>query len=144
MGAPPADWKGALARFASRRDSVLASLRNRTVAVRDTGMHPSLPLEKYAGAFEDAWYGGVTVRYAGAHLSMRFGHTPSLEGEMEHWQRDTFLVRWYDPELRADAFVTYSLNADGSIDHVTMKAASPETDFSFDFQDLLLKPLAGR
>jgi hypothetical protein len=74
---------------------------------------------------------------------MRFGHTPSLEGEMEHWQYDTFLARWKDPELRADAFVTFSLNPDGSIDRVTMKAASPETDFSFDFQDLLLTP-AGR
>ena len=73
-------------------------------------------------------------------LSIRFGHTPSLEGEMEHWQYDTFIARWKDPELRADAFVTFSLNPDGSIDRVRMKAASPETDFSFDFQDLVLTP----
>ena len=48
------------------------------------------------------------------------------------------------PELRADALVTFSLNAEGSVDRVTMKAASKETDFSFDFQDLLLRPVRHR
>lgn len=42
--------------------------------------------------------------------------------------------------MRADAYVTFALNPDGSIDQVKMRAVSPETDFSFDFHDLLLKP----
>jgi CubicO group peptidase (beta-lactamase class C family) len=143
LGAAPVDWKEAYGRMASYRDSVIASSGRRASARRDTSSRPSLPVEKYAGKYEDPWYGDVDVRYVHGRLSMRFGHTPSLEGEMEHWQYDTFLARWKDPELRADAFVTFSLNPDGSIDRVTMKAASPETDFSFDFQDLLLTP-AGR
>ena len=32
------------------------------------------------------------------------------------------------------------LNPDGSIDQLKMKAVSEETDFSFDFHDLLLRP----
>jgi hypothetical protein len=39
-----------------------------------------------------------------------------------------------------DAFVTFSLNPDGSIDSARMAAVSPLADFSFDYQDLLLKP----
>lgn len=144
MGAPAVDWKEAFRKVASRRDSMFEQIGHRTAAARDSASRPSLPLEKYAGRYEDAWYGDVSVTYEKGHLSMRFGHTPSLEGPMEHWQYDTFLVRWKDPELRADALVTFSLNADGSIDRVKMKAASPETDFSFDFQDLLLKPAAAR
>ena len=31
------------------------------------------------------------------------------------------------------------MNPDGTIDQVKMRAVSPATDFSFDFQDLLLK-----
>ena len=73
-------------------------------------------------------------------LTIRFSHTPSLVGDLEHWQYDTFLARWHDRELRADAFVTFALNPDGTIDQVKMVAASPSVDFSFDFQDLLLKP----
>ena len=72
---------------------------------------------------------------------MRFSHTPLLVGDLVHWQHDTFIVRWRDRELRADAYVTFALNPDGTIDQAKMRAVSPETDFSFDFQDLLLKPV---
>ena len=76
-----------------------------------------------------------------ASSSMRFSHTPLLVGDLEHWQHDTFIARWRDRELRADAYVTFALNPDGSIDQAKMRAVSPATDFSFDFQDLLLKPV---
>ena len=72
---------------------------------------------------------------------MRFTKSPALVGDLEHWQHDTFIARWRDRELRADAFVTFALNPDGSIDQAKMAAVSPATDFSFDFQDLLLAPL---
>jgi len=36
--------------------------------------------------------------------------------------------------------VTFALNPDGTIAQARMQAASPDTDFSFDFQDLLLEP----
>ena len=62
-------------------------------------------------------------------------------GDLVHWQYDTFVARWHDRELRADAFVTFSLNPDGSIEQAKMRAVSPATDFSFDFQDLLLWPV---
>jgi hypothetical protein len=37
-----------------------------------------------------------------------------------------------------DAFVTFTLKPDGTIDHFTMLAVSPLADFSFDYQDLYL------
>ena len=80
------------------------------------------------------------LREEGGKLVMRFSHTPALVGDLEHWQHDTFVARWRDRELRADAYVTFALNPDGSIDQAKMRAVSPATDFSFDFQDLLLKP----
>jgi hypothetical protein len=73
-------------------------------------------------------------------LVLSFTKTPALIGDLEHWQYDTFIVRWRDRELRADAYITFALNPDGTIDQAKMKAVSPETDFSFDFHDLLLRP----
>jgi Domain of unknown function (DUF3471). len=72
---------------------------------------------------------------------IRFSRTPSLVGDLSHWQHDTFVARWRDRELRADAFVTFALNPDGSIERARMVPVSDETDFSFDFQDLELKPV---
>ena len=82
----------------------------------------------------------MAVEEAGGKLVMRFSKTAALVGDMEHWQYDTFIVRWRDRELRADAYVTFALNPDGSIERVKMEAVSPETDFSYDFQDLDLRP----
>ena len=61
----------------------------------------------------------------------------------EHWQYDTFVARWRDRELRADAFVTFSLTPDGTIGETKLRAVSPTTDFGYDFHDLLLKPKKG-
>ena len=105
------------------------------------GAKPSLALAKYAGTYRDAWYGDITIAEEAGRLVMRFSHTPALVGDLQHFQHDTFIARWRDRELRADAYVTFALNPDGSIDQAKMRAVSPETDFSFDFQDLLLKPV---
>ena len=73
---------------------------------------------------------------------MRFTRSPQLVGDMEHWQYDSFLVKWRDRELRADAFMTFALTPQGTIDQARMAPASSSVDFSYDFQDLLLKPVA--
>jgi hypothetical protein len=98
----------------------------------------------YAGTYTDDWYGDIVVEHANGKLVMRFTRTPSLVGDLEHWQHDSFIVRWRDRELRADAYLTFALNPDGTIDQAKMRAVSAETDFSFDFQDLLLRPARAR
>ena len=140
LGAPPTDWIEAYRAASARRDAQLAEAEKKAAAVRDATSRPSLTLDRYAATYEDAWYGEITVKMEQGKLVMRFTRTPSLVGDLEHWQYDTFVVRWRDRELRADAFVTFALNPDGSIDQAKMRAVSPATDFSFDFQDLLLRP----
>jgi hypothetical protein len=139
LGAPETDWAAAFQKAGARLQASMATSDQATVAARNTASRPSLPLANYAGTYTDPWYGDITVAAEGEKLVIRFSHTPSLVGDMEHWQYDTFAVRWRDRELRADAFVTFALNADGSIDQARMKPISPTTDFSFDFQHLLLR-----
>jgi len=141
LDAPAFDWIDALAKIRAQMQAAEKQAAARDAAARDTASRPSLPLAKYAGTYRDVWYGDITITESGGRLAMQFSHTPLLAGTLEHWQHDTFIVRWRDRELRADAYVTFALNPDGSIDQAKMKAVSPDTDFSFDFQDLLLKPV---
>jgi hypothetical protein len=140
LNAPPVDYVARLSSLRDARRARAAAAGRGARASRDSTSCPSLPLERYAGRYEDAWYGDVTIAAEGGRLVMRFGHTPQLVGDLEHWQHDTFVARWRERELRADAYVTFSLNPDGTIDAVKMAPASDDVDFSFDFQDLLLKP----
>jgi CubicO group peptidase (beta-lactamase class C family) len=141
LEAPAFDWVTAYTTLERRAAAATGDEEATTAAARDTTSRPSLPLDRYAATYRDAWYGDIEIRLDAGRLVMQFGKTPSLVGDLEHWQYDTFVVRWRDRELRADAFVTFALNPDGSIREARMEAVSPETDFSFDFQDLLLKPV---
>jgi hypothetical protein len=86
-------------------------------------------------------YGSIAIAMEQGKLVMRFTHTPALTGDMEHWQYNTFKVKWRDRSLAADAFATFNLDAEGGITEVMMKPVSPSTDFSFDFQDLTILPV---
>jgi len=140
---PAHDWLSAFRSVQAREDSALAATVRSAAAQRNSASRPSLPLERYAGTYRDVWYGDVLIEHQGGGLSIRFCCSPDLVGTLEHWQYDSFVARWRDRALRADAYVTFALHADGSIDQVKMTPFTPDVDFSFDFQDLLLRPVRG-
>lgn len=141
LGVPPTDYVSIYSRLDARRAARYDSLTSAASTARDSTSGPSLPLERYAGRYTDPWYGEIDIAPEQGGLVIRFTHTPSLVGDLVHWQYDTFVARWRDRELRADAYITFALNPDGSIGHATMQAVSPATDFSYDFQDLYLTPV---
>ncbi len=140
-GAADTDWLAAYQTVRARLDAAEAVREREAGAARRADSTPSLPLASYAATYADAWYGDIVVTHEGSRLVMRFTKTPVLVGDLEHWQHDTFVVRWRDRELRADAFVSFALDADGRVERARMRAVSPTTDFSFDFHDLLLVPV---
>jgi CubicO group peptidase (beta-lactamase class C family) len=139
LGAQTSDWIAAYQAIERRTAAASASSVQTATISRAADSKPSLPIDRYAGKYRDAWYGDMTIASAGGRLTITFDRTPLLTGTLDHWQHDTFVARWTDRELRADAFVTFALTLDGAIDTVKMRAVSPDTDFSFDFHDLRFK-----
>ena len=116
LGAPATDWLDAYQNVEARQREAFAASERATATGRNAASRPSLPLANYAGTYTDRWYGDIAIEEQGGKLQIRFTRTPALVGDLEHWQYDTFVARWRDRELRADAFVTFALNPDGSID----------------------------
>lgn len=140
-GTTPTDWIKLVSDVEEEAHAKeLARLKSASTTRASTSK-PSLALSAYEGQYEDPWYGIMNVKRNGNKLVMSFSKTPDLTGEMEHFQHDTFIVRWKERNFNADAYATFSLDHDGSIDHVKMKAVSEETDFSYDFHDLLFTPV---
>jgi CubicO group peptidase (beta-lactamase class C family) len=144
MNAPATDWIAAFKKSEEMGRSRAAEVEKRQAATRAADSKPSLPLARYAGRYTDAWYGDISISLENNKLVLRFSHTPLLVGDLEHWQYDTFVARWHDRSLEADAFVTFALKPDGSVEQIKMVAVSPLTDFSFDFHDLLFLPAVER
>ncbi|RDI99715.1 serine hydrolase [Dyella solisilvae] len=141
LGRDKKDWVAAYAASVKKNEGNADDSWKRHEAARDKAAKPSLPLAGYTGSFRDPWYGDIVVSQQGGKLRMSFSKTAQLVGTMEPWQHDSFIVHWDDRSLNADAFVTYSLDADGKVREVRMQPVSPLTDFSFDFQDLRLTPV---
>ena len=144
LGGNGFDWLAAYTRARDESAARIAQIEADAQQTRDTDSRPSLPLKAYAGTYRDVWYGDVILRMEDGNLVMDFTHTPLLIGTLEHWQYDTFIVRWHERELRADAYVTFVLGAQGEVAEIRMAPASPLVDFSYDFQDLELKPVRTR
>jgi CubicO group peptidase (beta-lactamase class C family) len=141
MDAQKTDWVAVYQKANAKSNAQADKSWQKHLAARDKKVGPSLPLKDYAGTYHDPWYGDVVISDEDGKLAMQFSHTKQLFGDMKHWSRDTFIVRWRDRSLNADAFVTFALTPDGKIRNVRMKPISPRTDFSFDFQDLRLTPV---
>jgi hypothetical protein len=58
-------------------------------------------------------------------LTISFNHTPGMVGDLQHWQYDTFKAHWRGHNA-ADAFVTFALIPDGTMDSAKM-AAVPQS-----------------
>ncbi|MGH9741171.1 MAG: DUF3471 domain-containing protein, partial [Candidatus Acidiferrum sp.] len=139
FGLPPTDWIAPLKAAEDQYKDAAKQAMAKNEKSRAADSIPSLPLEKYAGTYRDVWYGPVTIRWENSGLVFRMEHTPKAVADLRHWQYDTFRAHWRDRTIE-DAFVTFTLKPDGSIEHFTMKAVSPIADFSFDYQDLWFTP----
>ena len=146
LGAPgdaasKTDWVAAYAAAVAKASGKADDSWKEHLAARDAKSKPSLPAAAYAATYRDPWYGDVVIAQQGGKLRLRFTRTPLLAGTLEHWQHDTFIVRWDERTLNADAFASFALTPDGKVRELRMEPVSPLTDFSFDFQDLVLTPL---
>lgn len=140
LNAKPSDWIKLIKDVETEmHEKELAKLRQESASRAKSG--PSLPLASYLGEYEDPWYGKVSIKQVGATPVLTFSRSPDLVGELEHYQYDTFVVRWKERNFNADAYLSFSLNPDGSIERMKMVPISSETDFSYDFQDLSFAPV---
>ena len=137
---PAKDWVEHYAALQQENNAKKKAHLAKSAAGIDKNSRPSLPLASYAQSYVDNWYGEISIKLESDDLVMQFTNTPALHGRLVHYQHNTFIVRWDDRTLEADAYVNFNLNPDGSINFVTMKAVSWATDFSFDFHDLMLRP----
>jgi len=141
LGFEPRDW---VADFVEWNRQRLAAGVAALEATDDTrarkASQPSLPLAGYAGRYADAWYGPIAITGQGGKLRIDFQQTPDMVGTLTHWQYDTFRADWDDTAIEP-AYVTFSLDADGKVAQIRMKAVSPLADFSYDYHDLLFEPL---
>lgn len=139
LGLPKRNWPKDFKSFFDARVAEGLAAQRSAGAARPAST-PSLALAGYAGQYADPWFGGISITERAGTLAADFGR-PGMTATLEHWAYDTFVARWDDP-LIEPAFLTFQLDAAGKPARIAMKAFSPVADFSFDYQDLEITPVA--
>jgi Domain of unknown function (DUF3471) len=136
LKAPRRDWVEIGSGFSAKRDAAAKEAEDAAAKMEGSSASPSLALDAYAGTYRDPWRGEATVRRENDKLILKISRTNSLEGPLTPYSGNIFIVHWNDRTLNADAYVRFDQGFDAKVAGMTMRAVSPATDFSFDFQDL--------
>ncbi|MEO5893310.1 MAG: serine hydrolase [Ferruginibacter sp.] len=106
----------------------IESMQKANTALKDSAL--------FTGTYTDKWFGDIAITVKKGKLWFDSKRSYFLTGEMLPYKGNTFIVKWIDRSMDADAFVQFDLDNNGKANRIKMKPISPLTDFSFDFQDL--------
>jgi len=143
LGLPRKDW---VAELLAKRNLYLAHDKTITDPIwseikKIQANPPKIDFDIYSGTYRDPWLGEVFISVKNSKYWFDSKRSPKLTGELLPYKENSFVVKWNDRSMGADAFVIFRLNENGRADAMQMKPVSPSTDFSYDFQDLDFKKL---
>ncbi len=139
LGLPPEDWvlrydtiNAKNLKESGELTSKIQDEINKSLKSGNSGIDQAI----YEGQFQDDWLGKVKIDQVNGKLWFHATRSPQMRGEMSFYKGNTFVVKWANRSMNADAFVVFNLDTEGKAIGFQMKAISPLTDFSYDFQDL--------
>jgi CubicO group peptidase (beta-lactamase class C family) len=125
LGGPQQDWSRRHLASADTLMEMGRAQQRRMEEGRVEGTRPSRPLAEYAGTYEEAVHGRLTVAEEGGGLVLRWG--PRQVADLEHWHYDTFRASWRDPgflSIFGRSFVTFTLDPQGTPARVEIPGAA--------------------
>jgi hypothetical protein len=137
LGVPARDWSAELLERAKQAKEAEKAEAQKLESERAKETKPSLPLQSYTGAYGGEMYGEAKVMEENGRLVLRLVPAPNFVGDLEHWQYDTFRVKWRESVSYPfpKGFVTFTLNAQGKVDEMKIDVPNPD----FDFKELEFK-----
>ncbi|MGH8289166.1 MAG: serine hydrolase [Steroidobacteraceae bacterium] len=111
LGLAHRDVSAAMYAYIHKDKAQSDAAKKKLKAARRPGTQAPLPLSAYMGSYSDPYYGTAAVEEDRGHLMLRLGN-PMFTGDLEHWNGDTFRVRWRY-RFYGDAYITFDVDALG-------------------------------
>jgi CubicO group peptidase (beta-lactamase class C family) len=87
--------------------------------VKVVGTKPTHKKSDYVGTYMSQLYGEVEMYELDSELKIRLSPHPKIGGTVEHWQYDTFFVKWSDMGW-GESFIYFDLDNQGKIKQFRM------------------------
>ena len=121
IGGETKDWNAYFLARDRKLDDEAAKSKRENDAKRHRDTRPSRELSAYAGVYSSPGYGDVTITVDGDRLVLSWQR---LKAPLAHYHYDTFSLVIPDEDL--DERVTFSLDADGSVEELSLFGESFE------------------
>jgi CubicO group peptidase (beta-lactamase class C family) len=92
------------------------------------------PLSVYTGTYTDPWFGDVFILMVEDELWFASAKSPRITGRLWPQTEHTFIARWSDRTVNADAWVMFEIDESGSSNGIKMLKLSKDSEI--DFMDL--------
>ncbi|MBX7170674.1 MAG: serine hydrolase [Pyrinomonadaceae bacterium] len=128
---PKRDWSGERLERAKQNAAAEVEENKKIDAARVPNTKPSLDLKNYAGTYSGQLYGDVTVTEENGKLVLRMIPAPNFVADLEHWNYDTFQIKWRSSVNYnfPRGWVTFTIDKNGKTDQ--LKIDQPNNDFWF-------------
>lgn len=136
LDAPKRDWSAEALERAKQAKAREADEQKKIDAARRTDTKPSLALKDYAGTYSSEMYGDVTIAEENGKLVLSLVPAPNFVADLEHWNYDTFLIKWR-PSVNYNfprGWVIFTIDKNGKTEQ--LKIDQPNNDFWFYELDL--------
>jgi CubicO group peptidase (beta-lactamase class C family) len=129
--APKRDWNAEAIERDKKGKVDEAEQIKKEDAARVPNTHPTLALANYAGTYTSQMYGDVTIGLENDKLVLRMTPAPNFVADLEHWNYDTFRIKWRPsvPYNFPRGWVTFTIDQMGKTDQ--LKINQPNNDFWF-------------
>ena len=138
MQNPSFDWIGGYKKISDSATARSQAQKRKVFITRDSTDKPSIPLERYGGTYTEELMGKVTITKEDTGLVLRFENSDYYIADLAYFQYNNFIAKFRGMEFPTEAYVSFQLNPDGTIDGAKIKVLDP--DSYFDFEELVLKP----
>lgn len=125
--AKPADWSAIFTALTTSEEPDHDS--NLNGIARASGTTPSHDLKVYAGTYQDAMYGDLSIRLTGDQLMFQFEPTPIFRGTLRHYHYDVFRLNWGTQMMLPPGMMRFELGDDGLPTGVHIDVKNPDFDF---------------
>jgi len=128
---PKRDWSAERLERAKQLKMRQTDEDKKIVEARLSNTKPSLPFVNYAGTYGGEMYGDATIAEENGKLVLRLVPAPNFVADLEHWNYDTFLIKWR-PSVAYNfprGFVTFTIDKTGKT--AELKVDQPNNDFWF-------------
>ena len=131
LGVKPRDWSADYLERAKQAEAAAAAEASKIEGARVANTKPSLALSSYAGTYTSKLYGDAKLTEENGKLVLRLQPSSLFIGDLEHWNFDTFRIKWRDSIVYPfpKGFVTFTLTPQAKVDEMKLDVTNPDFDF---------------